>query len=156
MLQYSKREGVLSVKIPRKVQKMPARLPYLLLPAVTLILEILPWGAVCNFAAPAEDGTILRYRKLYSYFDLLPFGYANFTPLITAIITCVITLLLIVYCVSGKKALAAGVRNLLWVCAVISLGPLAYGLRYFSAVGALITLSLMGEALLLHRGISKE
>ena len=65
---------------------MKKRFQYLLLPIITLILEILPYGAVCNFApSPTE-----RIRKTFSYFDLIPFGYANFAPFLTAIITCAI------------------------------------------------------------------
>ena len=77
---------------------MKKRLLYLILPIITLILEILPYGAVCNFAHPETDGTIGRFRELYSYFDLLPFGYANFAPLLTAIVTCFVFLFLVIYC----------------------------------------------------------
>lgn len=52
------------------------------LSATTLafVLELLPYGAVCNFANP--DGK--PWRRTYSYFDLTPFGYANFAPFLTA------------------------------------------------------------------------
>ena len=77
---------------------MKKRLLYLILPIVTLILEILPYGAVCNFMRPATTEGLPpgRFRELYSYFDLTPFGYANFAPLITAVITCIILLLIII------------------------------------------------------------
>ncbi len=64
---------------------MKKRIPYLLLPLITLILEILPYGAVCNFATETR-----RIRELYSYFDLTPYGYANFAPFLTALLTCII------------------------------------------------------------------
>lgn len=52
-------------------------------PALTIVLEALPLGAVCTFApSPTE-----RVRETFSYFSLIPFGYANFAPLITAIIS---------------------------------------------------------------------
>ena len=51
---------------------MKKRLLYVLLPIVTLILEILPYGAVCNFANPEGE----PFRKTFSYFDLIIF----FTP----------------------------------------------------------------------------
>lgn len=58
-------------------------------PALTIVLEALPLGAVCTFApSPTE-----RVRETFSYFSLIPFGYANFAPLITAILTVVILLL---------------------------------------------------------------
>ena len=130
---------------------MKRRMMCLILPVITLILEILPYGAVCNFARPATDGSIGRFRELYSYFDLTPFGYSNFAPFITAVTTCVIILILAVYCITGKKRLARTARNTLIVCFVVSLGPLAYGIDFFSVVGLIISLSLIGEAAVLHR-----
>lgn len=123
---------------------------YLLLPIVTLILEALPYGAVLNFIRPAEDGTKGNFRELYSYFDLTPFGWANFAPFITAIITCIVFLLLLAYCFTGKKNLAIKAKNILYVCVVFSFGPLVAGIRYFSFVGLLISLSLMAELIVLH------
>ena len=70
---------------------MKKRFLYLIFPAVALILEILPFGAVCNFANP--DGE--PWRETFSYFSLTPFGYANAGPFITAVITCIVFVLLI-------------------------------------------------------------
>ena len=130
---------------------MKKRLLYLILPIITLMLEILPYGAVCNFARPATDGSIGHFRELYSYFDLLPFGYANFSPLITAVLSCLILFLLLLYCLSGKMKLAVAAKNLLYVAVAISLGPLILGIHFFSLVGALITISLLAELILLLR-----
>lgn len=136
---------------------MKKRLLYLILPIVTLILEILPYGAALNFMRPSEDGTTVgHFRELYSYFDLMPFGYANFAPLITAVITCIILLLLVIYCVTGKQRLVIVARNILCVCAVISLGPLVLGIHFFTVVGALITVSLVAELLLLHLTVKAQ
>lgn len=128
---------------------MKKRLSFLILPIITLILEILPYGAVCNFANP--EGKPLR--KTFSYFDLTPFGYANFAPFITAIITCIIFIMLIVYCITGKDRLAITARNILCVCCIFSLCPLIFGVSFFSVVGGLITVSLIAELLLLHFGV---
>ena len=46
--------------------------------------------------------------------------------------------------------------NTLLVCAIISLGPLLYGISFFSVIGALITVSLIGEAALIQLTISKS
>jgi len=135
---------------------MKKRVVYLILPIITLILEILPYGAVCNFARPATDGTIGHFRELYSYFDLTPFGYANFAPLITAVITCIILLLVVIYCITAKLRLAITSRNILCVCIIFSLGPLVFGIRFFSVVGALITLTLIAELILLHIYIKSQ
>jgi len=124
---------------------MKKRLLYLVLPVITLILEIIPYGAVCNFAHPATDGSIGHFRELYSYFDLIPFGYANFAPLITGILTCFIFLLVLIYCVFGKKRVLSLAKWILLICAITSLCPLILGIRFFSLVGALITVSIIGE-----------
>ena len=130
---------------------MKKRLLYLILPIITLILEILPYGAVCNFANPEGE----PWRKTFSYFDLTPFGYANFAPLLTAIITCLIFVLIVLYCIKGNVRTAIKAKNILFVAVVMSLGPLVFGIRYFSLVGGLITLSLVAELLLLQFSIKK-
>ncbi|MBR6521036.1 MAG: hypothetical protein IKT47_00035 [Oscillospiraceae bacterium] len=135
---------------------MKKRFLYLILPIITLILEILPYGAVLNFARPATDGSIGHFRELYSYFDLMPFGYANFAPFIAAIISCLVFLLVAIYCVKGNIRVAAKARNILYVAAVMSLGPLVLGVRYFSVVGGFITLTLIVELLLLHRAVRQK
>lgn len=136
---------------------MKKRLFYLISPIITLILEILPYGAMCNFMRPSvtEGVPAGRFRELYSYFDLTPFGYANFAPLITAVFTCLITVLLVFYCITGKTRIAAAAKNLLYVCVVFSLGPVTLGFHFLSIVGILITLCLICETLLL-RSLLKE
>ena len=130
---------------------MKKRLLYVLLPIVTLILEILPYGAVCNFANPEGE----PFRKTFSYFDLTPFGYANFAPLITAVITCIVFLLIVIFCITGNPMWACKARNILYVGAVFSLGPLVLGVRFFSIVGALITVSLVAELLVIQFTLRK-
>ena len=110
-------------------------------PALTIVLEALPMGVVCTFAiSPTES-----VRKTFSYFSLIPFGYANFAPLITAILTVVVLLLSLI---SLKKD---SVFNALFVLsiitAIISLMPLMYGLSNYSLVGALITIALVTESI---------
>ena len=133
---------------------MKKRFLYLILPIVTLILEILPYGAVCNFMRPPSevnsDAPVGHFRELYSYFDLTPFGYANFAPLITAIITCIVLLILVIYCFSGKVKLARTAKNILCVGAVISFGPLLLGPHFLSVVGVLISISLIAEFIVLR------
>ena len=134
---------------------MKKRLLYLILPIVTLILEILPYGAVCNFMRPSttEGVPAGQFRELYSYFDLTPFGYANFAPLITAVITCIAILILVIYCFTGKEILVRISKNIVFVCAVISFGPLVLGFHFFSVIGAIISLSLIVEYILLRQAV---
>ena len=125
---------------------MKKRFLCLILPIITLILEALPYGAVCVFVSPPTE----RLRETFSYFDLTPFGYANFAPLFTAIITCLIFVLLMIYCIKGNLGIAIKAKNILFVAIVMSLGPLIFGIDYFSLVGGLITITLVIELLLLH------
>lgn len=129
---------------------MKKRFLSIILPVITMILEILPYGAVCVFAPSPTQ----RLRETYSYFDPIPFGYANFAPMITGIISCIILLLVVVYCITGKLTWAVKAKHLLYVAAVFSLGPLVYGISFFSLVGALITVSIIAELLLL-RAVTK-
>ena len=125
---------------------MKKRFLYLILPIITLLLEALPYGAVCVFASSPTE----RIRKTFSYFDLTPFGYANFAPLLTAIITCIVFILLFVYFLKGNTVFATKAKNILYVATVMSLGPLFFGVAYFSVVGGFITVSFISELLLLH------
>ena len=130
---------------------MKKRLLYLILPLVTLILEIIPFGAVCNFAVYSPESTAKVHRVLCSYFDLVPFGYANFAPMFTALLTCIIITLMLFYCLFGKKRALTAVKILLCVAAVISVCPILLGIKFYSIVGALITVSLIAEAIWLFK-----
>ena len=113
------------------------------LPAITIVLELLPLGAVCIFATSPTE----RVKETFSYFSLTPFGYANFAPLITAILTVAIFLLSL-FALKKSGALKA-LFVLSIIAAVISLLPLVYGLSYFTFVGALITMALVTECILI-------
>ena len=104
---------------------------------IALVLEILPYGAICNFANPEGE----PWRRTYSYFDLTPFGYANFAPFIVALLTCVLIILIVVSLVS-KKEMKAPILAVSAIATVLSLAPLLYGIRFFSVVGALISVTL--------------
>ena len=105
---------------------------------VTLVLEILPYGAVCNFANPEGES----YRRTYSYFDPTPYGYANFAPFIVSILTCVL-FFLIVLSFFTKKTFRKPIIALSAISTVLSLAPLLLGIAYFSVVGTLISVALM-------------
>lgn len=131
---------------------MKKKLRYLIFPAAALILELLPYGAVCNFANPEGEA----WRSTYSYFDLLPFGYANFAPFLTAVTSCVLTVLLAVYAVSGGDRLLKAARWLMCVAVLLSLCPLLLGLRYYSIVGGLISAALLAGLLMLFRAPGRD
>lgn len=116
----------------------------LILPVITLILEALPYGAVLNFANPEGEPV----RKNFSYFSLTPFGYANFAPFLTAIITCIIFVSLVIYFITKKEFIFKEAKGLLAVGVVLSLCPLGFGVDSFTLVAALISITLAAELVL--------
>ena len=116
---------------------MKKKLTILFTTLVALVLEILPYGAVLNFANPEGES----WRRTFSYFDLTPFGYANFSPFIVALLTCALLVLTIVSMLiqkpPRKPIIAVSV-----IAAVLSFAPLLMGIKYYSVVGALISATL--------------
>lgn len=117
--------------------------------AAALILELLPIGAVLVFApGPGE-----RIRRTYSYFSMTPFGYANFAPLPTGILTVASVLLgfisIIRYNTIKKTKSAAFICSIL--AASISMLPLLYGRNHMTvgsyAVFAAIVISVCFQAI---------
>ena len=102
------------------------------------ILELLPYGVVLNFANP--DGE--PWRRTYSYFSLTPFGYANFGPLITAILTCVLLVLVVVYLFKSHKGLNIAIMNVSGFATATSLLPWMFGIRYITAIGMIVSVLL--------------
>ncbi len=129
--------------------KLSEKLCYLfamLLQGAALVLEILPLGTVLIFA----DGPDRRITRVFSYFSLTPYGYANFTPLLTGILTAVILLLGILALIRFEKAKKC--RNSAFVCTVLtvlcSLVPLlVFGANYMNAVSYTVTALLAGSAI---------
>ena len=103
-----------------------------------LVLEILPYGAVLNFGNPEGD----TWRKTYSYFSLIPYGYANFGPLITAILTCIM-LVIIVISILIKKDWNKTISVISVIATLTSLAPLMLGIGYFSIVGAMVSVCIL-------------
>lgn len=111
----------------------------LICPIIALVCEILPCGVVLNFWNPEGE----PFRETFSYFDLTPFGYANFAPLITAVLTCVILAVTVFFVIKPKRTAAKILAVLSLIASVISLMPLLYGLSFFSPVGAVISAALL-------------
>ena len=103
-----------------------------------LVLEILPYGAVLNFANPEGES----WRKTYSYFSLTPYGYANFGPFITALLTSIL-LVIIVLSILLKKDWSKSISIISAIATLASLAPLMFGFSNFSIVGAMISACIL-------------
>ncbi len=114
-----------------------AKITSLILIITAYILELLPFGAVCRFMGDPLTGTVIRCT--YSYFDLTPFGYANFSPFLTALLSC-----LLISIISFSFFIEFNYRKPIiivsTVAVITSLMPLLYGLDYYSVTALLITL----------------
>ncbi len=106
---------------------------------ITLTLEIFGKGAVLVFGNP--EGA--DWYKTYSYFSMIPFGYANFGPFIAAILTCVLLLLSIIALFKNSKKICKAIFIISCIAVLISLSQLLYGLRYFNTVSLAISILLI-------------
>lgn len=108
---------------------------------VALILEILPVGAVMVFAA----GPDRRFTEVYSYFSLLPLGYANFAPMLTGILTIANILLGVMAVFRFDKApkcrepvlIGSGVAFLLSVIPLFLFGAIGMTAASYAVSGAI-------------------
>lgn len=111
--------------------------------AAAFALELLPWGAVLCFAKGPNESYPPSY---YSYFSLVPFGYGNFTPLLTGLFTIAAFLLATLSILWRKKSEAF--RGKSFVCASLALlftpiPLLLFGSEYMSWVSWAVFLFLL-------------
>ena len=104
---------------------------------VILVLELLPYGAVLHFGNPEGE----PFRATFSYFDLTPYGYANFGPFITAILTCVLLVLSIINLLVETGKIKTIIKIVSLIAFVISLAPLL--VNCYSVLGGAISLLLL-------------
>ena len=116
------------------------KLLLLFLPLIALVLELLPSGVVLNFANPEGE----PWRRTYSYFSLTPFGYANFGPFITSILTCILLVLVVIYLLKPRKGLNVAIMNVSGFATAASMLPLMFGFDYITIIGVIVTVLLAG------------
>ncbi len=109
-----------------------------ILALVVLILELLPGGVVFRFANPEGEPWV----KTYSYFNMTPFGYANFGPFITAVMTCVLIVLIIIAWFKYSRGLNVAIKSVTAFATVTSLIPIMFGVEYLTGIGVAISILL--------------
>ena len=120
------------------------KISVLIFPVIALILEILPCGVTMRFASPPGEEPFIENT---SYFDLLPLGYGNFAPLITAVLTAVLLVVLLFYIIKGGPALWKTGKNISLAAAVVSVCPVLFA--SYTVIGGFISASLSAEFLYL-------
>lgn len=101
-----------------------------------LVLQALPYSAVLVFKGPDY-----YKRNLYSCFDLTPWGYANFAPGLSALLTVAVLIMLAITLLGKKDHL----RNSVFVCMILAgllmLAPaLLMGTEYSTPAAVAVTL----------------
>ena len=117
--------------------------PFVLL-AITvtiLILELLPYGAVLDFAHMSPDLTLGYYEQLFSYFDPIVYGYGLFGPLITAVRTCMLAVFTVIAVFFENRAVRIALRVVSVLTLLCSLTPMLTGC--YSPVGMAISALLL-------------
>ncbi len=111
------------------------RIVTVLFTVAAIVLEALPYGAKLKFGLDNGETT----EKLFSYFSLTPYGYANFLPFITAVLTCVLLVMAVVILFRDSEKLKKAFKYfsvVVFVAGALSL------LTNLTAVAALIAASL--------------
>ena len=104
---------------------------------VILVLELLPYGAVLHFGNPEGE----PLRETFSYFDMTPYGYANFGPFITAILTCVLLVISIINLLVDNDKIKTTIKIVALIALVASLAPLI--VNCYSVLGGAISMLLL-------------
>ncbi len=115
------------------------------IPIIAIILEIIPFGAVLIF--PMDEHKQLK--MFYSYFSLTPYGYGNIGPFITAILSCLLLALTIIFILTKNSKLKVLIIIMSALAFATSFMPLLFGIEYFTVLGAGISVVLAVEFILL-------
>lgn len=132
------------------------RLRLLVLPLAALVLEAMPFSAVMLFDVQGDDGAIEYIRRTTSYFSLTPFGYADFGPLLTALLSCLLLALTVWLCVRPGTGIYKAVLAVNALAVITSLLPLFLGTAFYSLTGAAISAALTAQLLYLLYSKRKE
>ncbi len=124
--------------------------------ALAVIAMMLPWGAVCRFLTESSGGLQHESFKTYSYFDLFAFQNANFAPLLCAVVS-VVLLLVLGYTFFAKETKTIQMVMVVLSCAAfaLSLLPLIlYGVKFFNMTALMISYLLGCSAFMSGQRIS--
>lgn len=108
---------------------------------VILVLELLPYGVVLEFAHMSPDLSISYYEQHFSYFDLIVYGYGNIGALFTAILTCALIVITVNYCFVKNSKMKIAINILSFVAFLTSLTPML--VDCYTVLGGIISFLLL-------------
>ena len=114
------------------------RVELLVYPAAALLLELLPIGVRMNWA-PGPEGRIVTRC---AYFNMLPFGYGVFGPVIAALLTIFI---MVTALFTWRQERLRAVPAFSGAALLAALSPLFYVRESFTLCGGFICLLLALE-----------
>ena len=98
----------------------------LLMTAAILLVERMPKGVVMHFMSDGAE-PITEY---FSYFDSIPFGYGHFFPMVTALLTVIIALLLGGYRILHRNGLQNAAEALTYTSLCTAFTALFTAIRF--------------------------
>jgi len=107
----------------------------LLTSIIIIVLEALPLGVIMYFSTGPGNET----KETFSYFSVLPVGYANVGPFITAIFSCILFVLTAAYAVSENKKFIKIISIACPIAILTSALPLMFGMRSISIINIIVT-----------------
>ncbi len=117
---------------------MYKRIINIVLSVIVIFVELLPNGVVLIFATSPTE----RVREVYSYFSLIPFGYGNIFPIITAILSIIILIISIIYFIYENNYIIKIIFFTLIVSFIISILTIVQGINYLTFNGIVILILL--------------
>lgn len=108
---------------------------------LTLILELLPYGAVLEFAHMSPDLTLSYYEQHFSYFDPMVYGHGHFGPLLTVVLTCILAVFAVLAVFLEGRTIWIALRVVSVLTLLCSLTPMLTGC--YSPVGVAISVLLL-------------
>ena len=108
---------------------------------LTLILEIIHYGAVLEFAHMSPDLTLSYYEQHFSYFNPMVYGHGHFGPLITAVLTCMLAVITVIAVFFENRAVRITLRAVSVLTLLFSLTPMLTDC--YSPVGIAISALLL-------------
>jgi len=108
--------------------------------AAAIILEILPFGAVCVFSGGAKD-----VYKTYSYFSFTPFRNGIYGPIVTAVASCLVLGMSVFYYYKTKKNIETAIAFISLISFLASVTPLFYGIEHFTVIGGFVSAILLAN-----------
>ncbi len=114
------------------------------LPVIALIFELLPCGVKMVFS-DGPDNNFKQYVYSYSYFHIMPLAYGIWGPMITGVLTAIITVLAIIWIVRKKKKRPIAIIVLSVIACCTSLWIFAFNGAY-SWISWVISSILIAES----------